>query len=88
MAGNKPRYVVLVPGADSLTFEEDCAAAIERGLLMSAAEVRMVLKPETIDTVVANPPSSLLRRGDGPIIIAFAAAAAHCFFLFKLSRRR
>ena len=31
MAGNKPRYVVLVPGADSLTFEEDCTAAIERG---------------------------------------------------------
>ena len=31
MAGNKPRYVVLVPGADSLTFKEDCAAAIERG---------------------------------------------------------
>ena len=41
MAGNKPRYVVLVPGADSLTFEEDCAAAIERGFSL----VELTLPP-------------------------------------------
>jgi len=32
MAGNKPRYAVLVPGADSLTFDEDCAEAARRGI--------------------------------------------------------
>ncbi len=39
MAGNKPRYVVLVPGADSLTSEEDCSAATERGF--SVAELTL-----------------------------------------------
>ena len=32
MTGNNPRYAVLVPGADSLTFEEDQAEAARRDI--------------------------------------------------------
>jgi|TARA_B100000530_G_scaffold336702_1_gene292288 pimeloyl-ACP methyl ester carboxylesterase len=40
MTGNNPRYAVLVPGADSLTFEEDQAEAARRNI-----EVRELTLP-------------------------------------------